>query len=303
MAVPVLIMVLTIVFIMVRVLPGDPALALLGEYASERTLNALREKMGINRPIISQYVEFLDKLLHGNLGRSMITGVSVSFCVARALPYTLVLTFTGICLGLIVGIPLGIIAALKRNTILDYLGRIFSLLGQSVPSFYLALLMMWVFSVKCNLFPSIGGGDSTDIRDVIYHLSLPGLTMGLVMTAYITRMCRSVMLNTLEEDYVRTARSKGLQEKRVVYKHALKNAMVPLVSITGVYSVVLIGGSIMVEIIFVRPGLGKMMVGAMLQRDYITLQSIMLIYSSFVVLINLFTDLLYAFIDPRIKYS
>jgi ABC-type dipeptide/oligopeptide/nickel transport system permease component len=301
--IPILLVVLTIVFIMARVLPGDPALALLGDYASESTLNALRERMGINRPITVQYVDFLGGLLHGDLGRSMITGMPISTSVVRALPYTLELTFAGIFIGLIVGIPLGIVGSVKRNTTVDYLGRLFSLVGQSFPSFYLALLMMWIFAVKWPLFPSIGGGHSTNIMDVMYHLCLPALTMGLVMTAYISRVCRSVMLNTLTEDYIRTAHSKGLSERRVLYKHALRNAMIPLISVVGVYSIVLIGGSIMVEIIFARPGLGKMMIGAMLQRDYITLQSVMVIYSVFVVFINLFVDLTYGFIDPRIRYA
>lgn len=302
-AIPTLVAVLTIVFLMVRVLPGDPAIALLGDYASQQAVEALRETMGLNKPLWAQYVDFFMKLFQGDLGRSMISGISVSWQVARALPYTLELTFSGIVLGLILGVPLGIITALHRNRLVDYLGRTFSLLGQSFPSFYLGLLMMLLFSIKLPLFPVLGGGDPHDLKAILYHLFLPGLTMGLIMTSYITRMSRSVMLDVCNEDYVRTARSKGLTERIVIYKHALKNALLPIISITGVYSIVLIGGSIMVEIIFARPGLGKMMIGAMLQRDYITLQSIMLIYSGFVVMINLFTDLIYGVVDPRIKYD
>ena len=161
---------------------------------------------------------------------------------------------------------------------------------------------MLLFSIKLKLFPIIGGGNLGDLKDTLYHLFLPGITMGMIMAAYVTRMSRSAMLNVLKEDYIRTARAKGLKESIVIYKHALKNILIPIISITGVYSVVLIGGSIMVEIIFSRPGLGKIMVGAMMQRDYIALQSTMVIYSVFVIILNLVTDLAYGLVDPRVKY-
>lgn len=301
-AIPILIAVLTLVFLLIRVLPGDPATVLLGDYASKEAIDQLRKTMGLDKSLIVQYLDFLTGLLRGDLGNSMITGSSVYHQIARALPYTLELTFFGIVFGVLFGVPVGIATALHRNKLPDYLGRIFSLVGQSFPSFYLGLLLMLLFSIKLDLFPVIGGGDLGSLGDTLYHLFLPGLTMGLIMAAYITRMSRSVMLNILNEDYVRTARAKGLKERIVIYKHALKNALVPLVSIIGVYSIILIGGSIMVEIIFSRPGLGKMMVGAMMQRDYIVLQSTMAIYSVFVVLLNLLADLSYGIIDPRIKY-
>ena len=301
-AIPILVSVLTIVFLLIRVLPGDPATVLLGDYASREAIEELRRTMGLNKSLLAQYFDFLGGLLSGDLGRSMITGTPVSNQVIRALPYTLELTFFGIVTGVLFGVPLGIITALYRNKLPDYLGRSFSLIGQSFPSFYLGLLLMLLFSIKFRLFPIVGGGDITDLRDTLYHLFLPGLTMGLIMAAYVTRMSRSAMLNILNEDYVRTARSKGLTERVVIYKHALKNALIPVVSIIGVYSIILIGGSIMVEIIFSRPGLGKMMVGAMMQRDYVTLQSTMAIYSIFVVVLNLLSDLTYGLIDPRIKY-
>lgn len=302
MSIPILLAVLTIVFLLVRVLPGDPAEVMLGDYASEKAVQALRKTMGLDKPLILQYMDFLRGLLVGDLGISMINSIPVSREVGYALPYTLILTFSGVIGGVLFGVPLGLLTALQRNRSADYFGRTFSLLGQSFPSFYLGLLLMLLFSVKLELFPVIGGGDLSDLKDTLYHLFLPGLTMALIMAAYVTRISRSVMLNVLTEDYIRTARSKGLAERVVIYKHALKNILIPIISISGVYTIILIGGSIMVEIIFSRPGLGKMMIGAMMQRDYITLQSIMAIYSIFVVVVNLFTDLSYGFVDPRVRH-
>lgn len=302
-SIPILLTVLTLIFLLVRVAPGDPAVAALGDYASQEAVEALREKMGLNAPIPVQYFRFLRDLARGDLGKSLITGVSMSQEVARVLPYTLELTIGGILIGSILGIPLGVFTALRRNTLTDYLGRTFSLAGLSVPAFYLGILTMLLFSVKLDLFPVVGGGDIHDLKDNLHHLVLPALVLGLIMTAYITRMSRSAMLNVLSEEYVRTARAKGLQERVVLSRHALRTALIPIVSVIGVYSIVLIGSSVMTEVIFSRPGLGKMMVGAMKQRDYTALQSIMVVYALFVVVINLLTDLAYGLIDPRIRYA
>lgn len=301
--IPILFAVLTLVFLLVRVAPGDPAVAALGDYASQEAVQALREKMGLNAPLWIQYLRFLSGLVRGDLGKSLISGYPVASQVGRVLPYTLQLTISGILVGSILGIPLGIITALYRNTLLDYLGRTFSLAGLSVPAFYLGIILMLLFSIKLGLFPVVGGGEWSNIGDNLHHLFLPALTLGLLMTAYITRMARSSLLNVLREDYIQTARSKGLKERLVIYKHALRNALVPIISVIGVYSVVLIGSSVMTEVVFSRPGLGKMMVGAMKQKDYMVLQSIMVIYAGFVVIINLVTDLVYGFIDPRIRYD
>ncbi len=302
-SIPILLAVLTIVFLLVRVAPGDPAQAILGDYASKEAVEALRERMGLNKPLWQQYIDFLTGLARGDLGKSMITGYPVARQVARVLPYSMELTLSGIIFGGVLGIPLGIYTALRRNRLADYLGRIFSLAGLSFPTFYLGILLILLFGVWLKLFPVVGGGELQDLGDNLRHLVLPGLTLGLIMTAYVTRMSRSSILNVLNEDYVKTARSKGLKERKVVYKHVLRNALIPILSIIGVYSIVLIGGSLLVEIVFSRPGLGKMMIGAMLQRDYIALQSVMVIYSGFVVIINLLTDLAYALVDPRIKYD
>jgi ABC-type dipeptide/oligopeptide/nickel transport system permease component len=301
-SIPILLIVLTLVFFVVRVLPGDPATAALGDYASKDAINALRAKMGLDVPLWLQYLRFLGDLGRGNLGTSIITGYSVSAQMVKVLPYTLTLTFCAISLGYLFGLPLGLSAAIRRNSFIDYFNRIFSLLGLSIPAFYLGILLILLFSIKIPIFPVVGGGDFYNLKDNLSHLFLPALTLGLLMTAYITRMSRSSILNILGEDYVRTAHAKGVAENRVLYKHVLRNALIPIVALGGLYAVVLIGSSVMVEIVFSRPGLGTLMVGAIKQRDYTTLQSVMVLYTVIVVLINLLTDLIYGLIDPRIKY-
>ncbi len=302
-SIPILLTVVTLIFFLVRSMPGGPAMAVLGDYASREAVEALEKQMGLDIPIWQQYLVFLKSLWRGDLGKSLITGMPIAPEVARVLPYTLELTISSALFGVVFGIPLGVFTALRRNRMFDYMGRTFSLAGISLPSFFLGILMMLVFSVKLDLFPVVGGGDIGDLADSLHHLFLPGLTLGLMMTAYITRTTRSSMLNALREDYVRTARAKGLRERIVIYGHTLRNALLPVVSFVGVYTIVLIGSSVLVEIVFSRPGLGNMMVGAIAQRDYMTLQSVMVIYASLVVIINLLTDLSYGLIDPRIRYD
>ena len=190
-----------------------------------------------------------------------------------------------------------------ENSFIDYFNRIFSLLGLSVPAFYLGIILILIFAVIFPVFPVVGGGDFWDLKDNLRHLVLPAMALGLLMMAYVTRMTRSSILDVLREDYVRTAHAKGVLERLVLYKHVLRNALIPIVALGGLYAVVLIGSSVMVEIVFSRPGLGKLMVGAIKQRDYTLLQSVMVIYAVMVVLINLATDLIYGLIDPRIKYD
>ena len=300
-SIPILFAVLTVIFLLVRAMPGGPAMTALGDYASKEAVEVLKKEMGLDVPLWVQYLRYIGSLLRGDLGKSLITGTPITPQLLYALPYTLELTVSAILLGVAFGIPLGILTAVKRNTFFDYVGRTLSLAGVSLPVFYLGILLMVVFSVKLDLFPVVGGGDLLDVSDNLQHLFLPGVTLGLVMTAYITRTTRSSILNILEEDYVRTARAKGMHERIVIYGHALRNALIPIVSFIGVYAIVLIGGSVLVEIVFSRPGLGKIMVGAINERDYIALQSVMVIYGILVIGINLLTDLSYGFVDPRVR--
>ncbi len=300
---PILLTVVTLIFFLVRSMPGGPAVAVLGDYASKESIAALEKEMGLDIPILKQYMNFLKALSQGDLGKSLINGMPVAPEVARVLPYTLLLTVSSALFGVFFGIPLGVFTALRRNRLFDYIGRTFSLAGISLPSFFLGILLMLIFSIKLDLFPVVGGGDIHDFSDMLHHLFLPALTLGLMMTAYITRTTRSSVLNVLGEDYVRTARAKGLRERRVIYGHTLRNALLPVVSFIGVYTIVLIGGSVLVEVVFSRPGLGKMMVGSIQQRDYMMLQSVMVVYAGMVIVINLLTDLSYGLIDPRIRYD
>lgn len=291
----------TIVFFVIRVIPGDPATAALGDYASKQAVEALRERMGLNDPLPVQYLRSLSDLLHGDLGESMITGKSVSEQVRHVLPYSLELAAFAVLFGVALGVPIGVYTAVKRNGILDHAGRIFSLTGLSVPAFYLGVLMMLIFAIKIDILPATGGGDLDDLADNLKHLVLPGVTLGLIMTASVTRLTRSAMLNVLGEDYIRTARAKGMKETRVIFKHALRSALIPILSIIGMWIIGVIGSSVTTEMVFVRPGLGKMLVGAILQRDYTTLQSLMIIYATMVAVVNLITDWTYGLADPRVR--
>jgi ABC-type dipeptide/oligopeptide/nickel transport system permease component len=285
-----------------RVLPGDPAYAILGDDAPPEALEEFRKSWGLNKPLWAQFGDYIGGLLSGDLGISMANRRPILAQILRALPYTLDLTVAGIAMGLIFGIPLGVITARYRNSTVDYSARIFSLAGLSTPSFYLGILFIFFLAYKVKLFPIIGGGELGDPWSRLSHLVLPALSVGLTQMAYITRVTRSSFLEVINAEYVQTARAKGLKERVVLYKHALRNALVPVVSVVGVYVAILIGGSITVDIVFNRPGLGKLMVGAINSHDYTMLQAIMTFFAAIIVLVNLLTDLAYAVIDPRIEY-
>jgi len=301
-SIPTLLAVFTLIFIIVRVIPGDPATAALGDYASQEAVEALRERMGLNEPIYVQYFDFIGGLLRGDLGRSLITSEPVIDQIRFALPHTVELAVAAILIGLVLGIPVGIVTAIYRNTFIDYVGRVLSLAGLSFPAFYLGILLLYFFSVRWGLFPTLGAGDFSDPVKNLHHLALPAISLGLIETAYIGRMTRSVMLNVLNDDFVRTARAKGLPEWAVLVRHAFRAALIPIVSLAGIFAISLIGSSVLTEVVFSRPGLGRMMVGSIRQRDYITVQSIMVVYAVIIVFINLLTDLIYGLVDPRVRY-
>lgn len=300
-ALPVVLGVLTVIFVIVRVLPGDPAQAALGDYAPRSAVDALRARLGLDAPLPVQYARFLTDLAHGDLGVSMINSVPVRDQVAYNLPFSLQLTVAALGIGVMVGVPLGVWTAIQHHRLPDYVGRILSLAGLSVPAFYLGILLILLFSIQLRWLPAIGGGNARAPADLVASLVLPALTLGLVMVASVTRLTRAAMLDVLTAEYVRTARAKGLRERAVTFVHALRPALVPIVSLTGVWAVALIGDSVTTELVFARPGLGTLMVGAVLQRDYTLLQSVMVIYAIFVVGINLVTDLTYGIVDPRVR--
>jgi ABC-type dipeptide/oligopeptide/nickel transport system permease component len=301
-AVPIFLGVITIVFVIVRVLPGDPAQAALGDYASRDAVDALRHRLGLDQPVPLQYAGYLAGLIRGDLGTSLVNGGPVRNEIAHNLPYTLQLTLLALVLGIAIGVPVGVVNALTRNRLPDAVGRVASLLGLSVPAYYLGILLILLFAIELRLLPAVGAGDLSHPGDALRHLVLPAGTLGLVMAAAVARFTRSTVLNTLGQDFVRTARAKGLRAPAVTVRHTLRAALIPIVSLAGLWSIGLIGDSVTTEIVFARPGLGSMMVGAMLQRDYTSLQSIMVVYTAFVVAINMLTDIAYGFLDPRIRY-
>lgn len=295
--------VLTIVFFIVRVLPGDPAMAILGDQATQSALEALRIRLGLDVPLYQQYFVFLGGVVVGDWGVSMVSGRPVIEEILKVLPATIELTVASLILGIVVGVPIGVWSAVRRNKLPDYLARIGSLLGLSFPAFVSAVLLLLFFSIHLRWFPVISSGQGSGLADRLRDLALPAVNLGLIMAAYITRVTRSAMLEVLNQDYVRTARAKGLAFAIIVWRHCLRNALIPVVTVVGLYLGILIGNSVLTEIVFNRPGLGKLIVGALNQRDYTMLQGMMVIYTLIVVLVNLITDLTYGLIDPRIKYS
>lgn len=302
-AIPTMFVVVTIIFLLVRVIPGDPARAALGDYASEEAIQSLREDLGLADPLWQQYITYLGNLIQADLGTSMVTRDSTWDQIQFVLPHTLELTIAAVLLALAFGIPIGVIAAVRQNSAADYVGRVVSLLGLSIPAFFLGLLLIYFFSAQMGIFPGIGAGNFSDPVDNVYHLVLPAVSLGLIEMAYVSRMTRSVMINVLSDDYVRTARAKGLLERVVLMKHAFRAGLVPIISLIGIFVVGLIGSSVLTEEVFARPGLGKLMIGAIKQRDYTLLQAIMVIYAFFIVVINIIVDIIYTVADPRVRYE
>ncbi len=303
MSIPILIAVLTLVFIIIRIVPGDPAMVVLGDQASAEALAALRTKRGLDVPLIEQYFTFLSGAFRGDLGTSLLSGRAVLDEVMTVLPYTVDLTIAGVLIGVVFGVPLGVLTAVYRNSVTDYIIRVFSLLGLSFPAFYSAILLIIVFSIQFNMFPVISDPDLSNYGQRFRHLVLPATNLGLIMVAYITRSTRSSMLEVLREDYVRTAKAKGVPRLVVITRHALKNALIPIVTVIGLYLGVLIGNSVLTEIVFNRPGLGKLILDALSERDYTMLQGVMVVYAFIIVIVNLITDLTYGLVDPRVKHQ
>ena len=275
-------------------LTGDPALVLLPPDASAEDVQRFREAMGFNDPFIVQYGRFLSGALRGDFGQSVRHGEPAFNLVVERMPATFELAGAALGVALVLAIPAGIISAVRRNTMLDYVSTIVALLGQSMPTFWLGIMLILVFSVQFNLLPSSGRGG-------LAHLILPAITLGLFTTARITRLTRSGMLEALNQDYIRTARAKGVGGPPVIWKHALKNAAIPIVTIVGIELGTLLGGSVITETIFAWPGVGRLSVQAIYNRDYPVVQAAVFLLSSTFVLVNLAVDVLYTYLDPRIR--
>lgn len=299
--IPTLLAMFTAIFIIIRVVPGDAAVVILGDQANEASLQALRTELGLDTPLFQQYLHFLGGLLQGDLGTSLVTRRPVLQEALLVLPNTLELALASIIIGLVLGMPMGIYAAVYRNSWPDYFGRIFSLVGLSLPAFVSGILLLLAFAIQLRWFPVIGSSQPTGLGARLASLALPALNLGIIMSAFVARVTRSSMLATLGEDYVRTARAKGVRSTRLILRHVLANSLLPIITVVGLYFGTLIGNSVLTEIVFNRPGLGRLILGALNTRDYTLLQGLMIIFASFVVLANLLTDLAYAAVDPRIR--
>ena len=294
MLIPVLIGVSLIVFTLMQLSPGDPAMIILGAQAAPEDIAILREEMGLNDPLVVQFFRFLFGMFTLDFGTSYKDGLPVLTKLLEALPYTAQLTFSAIIVALIIGIPMGIISATKQYSIFDRIATVLALIGFSTPNFWLSIMLILVFSVNLQWLPVSGTGS-------ILHLVLPSIALGLQSAAVFTRMTRSSMLEVLNMDYIRTARAKGLSERVVILKHALKNALIPVITVVGLQIGLLFGGAILTETVFAWPGVGRLMIDSIRAKDTPVVQGGVIFTASIFVFINLLVDILYAYVDPRVK--
>lgn len=303
-AVFVVIGVVTIAFGLIHLIPGDPVDAVLGTEASPESREALRRELGLDQPIYQQYANWWWDLLRGDLGRSVMTDQPVSQLVMQRLPTTIPLALMAIVIAVLISIPAGIISAVRRNSWIDAVVSVLAFSGLSIPGFWLAVLLILGFSLHLRWFPPSGYVSVfSDPIAGLHHLILPAIALGAALAAALTRMIRSSMLEVLGQDYVRTARAKGLRERGVVVQHALRNALIPAVTILGVQVGVLLSGALIIETVFALPGLGRLTVQAVLDRDFPLVQGCLIVIASIFVIINLITDMVYVYLDPRIRYS
>jgi peptide/nickel transport system permease protein len=321
---PVLLGVATVVFLALRLIPGDPAIALAGDKASAEQVDHLREELGLNRPLPVQYVEFMTHMFTLQLGRSIRTGGSVTAELATNFAPTIELSLAALFIALIVGLPAGIIAAIRRRTAVEYATMLFSLVGISMPVFWIGLMLIYWLGARGGWFPLSGTvsntidiptvtnfytidslltGNPSAFGDVLWHLVLPAITLSTITMAIVSRMARSSMLEVLSSDYLTTARAKGLRDHSVVLRHALKNALIPVITVIGLQLGALLSGAVLTETVFGRVGVGRYVVTAITARDYPVVQGTVVVVAVFVVAINLIVDVLYAALDPRIRYT
>jgi peptide/nickel transport system permease protein len=302
--VPVLLGISIVAFTLIHLVPGDTVSIILGTNTTAVSAAALRATFGLDRPAPVQYFVWLGGVLHGDFGPSLITGQAISSTIASRLPATMELTVAAMVLSLCIALPAGIIAAIRQYSVADYAGTSVALVGLSIPSFWLATILTIVFSVQWHILPPSGYvALSTDPVGNLKDLVLPAVTLGTGLAAVVMRYTRSAMLEVIRQEYIKTARIKGLPEKMVIFKHALRNALVPVVTVIGLQTAYLLGGVVIIEQIFDWPGIGKLLLNAVYQRDYPMVQGVILVIATLFVLINLVVDILYAYLNPRIRYA
>jgi peptide/nickel transport system permease protein len=301
--VPVMLLVAVLVFLMLRLTPGDPAAIIAGDNANAEQVALIRNRLGLDQPILAQFFIWFGNILRGDFGESFFFKKTVAELIASRLEPTLALSLSTIVLAVAVAVPLGVLAAYKQGTLIDKFVMGFSVLGFSVPVFVIGYSLIYLFAIKLNWLPVQGYQRLADgFGGFLQRLLLPSLTLSVIYIALIARMTRTSVLDVMREDYIRTARAKGQVERKVLFQHALKNAAVPIVTVIGLGIAVLIGGVVVTESVFSIPGIGRLTVDAVLARDYPTIQAVILLFSLVYVLVNLMVDLLYRAFDPRIRY-
>jgi peptide/nickel transport system permease protein len=323
--IPMIFIMVTLIFVVLRVMPGDPVSAMLGGHAPQRVIDQKKQELGLNKPIGAQYIDFLGQLAHFDLGKSMIYNEKVISPIKDKLPATIELTVFGLLVSLGIGIPLGAYAARRRRTGRDFGIRFYANVVYCIPVFWMGLLLQLIFGVFLGWFPISGRtsprvdvsefsrtgfyildtlriGNIAALGDVMWHLVLPALTLGVVLSGIFVRLTRANMLDVLKSDYILAARARGIPERRVVYNHGLRNALIPIVTMLGLQFSLLLAGAILTESTFSWPGMGRLLLERIYLRDYPTIQGVIIVYTLFVSLVSLLVDLVYAAIDPRVKY-
>ncbi len=288
--------VLVITFAVTRLTPGDPAEIMAGLEASPQAIESIRNELGLDKPILTQFGIYVGGIFHGDLGRSYFLGRDVTALIGEALPRTAWLALVALGFTAVIGVPTGILSAIRKDTWIDGAARGAALVGVSIPPFFAGLLAILVFSYYVRWFPSFGSGTWK-------HLVLPGLTLGLFSTGLVMRLTRSAMLEVLSQDYIRTARAKGLSQRATLYVHALRNAAIPVVTVMGLQLGGLLAGTVLTETVFSYPGIGRLLARSIFERDYPLVQGLILLISMSYVLVNLLVDVVYSLVDPRIRYQ
>jgi peptide/nickel transport system permease protein len=286
-----------VAFLLIHLTPGDPAQLMLGEFASQEALDSMRQQMGLDQPLPVQYGTYMGNLLRGDLGRSTRAHRPVLPYVLERFPATVQLTIGALVVSLVVSLPIGIFAAVKRGTPFDNFAMFFALIGQATPGFWLGLMMIALFAVALGWLPAFGRGEGFSLK----HMILPSFTLATFLMGLLVRLTRSSMLDVLSQDYIRTARAKGIRERGVLVRHALRNALIPLITVIGIQIGTLLGGAVVTEAVFAWPGVGSLVVQSISLRDYPVVQAIVLLLATVFVLINYSVDMVYHFLDPRIR--
>jgi peptide/nickel transport system permease protein len=295
----------TLVFFLMRAIPGDPIIQMLGPEYTPEAADALRRKLGLDQPVFIQYVRWMGDALRGDFGSSITGAESVSGAILAGLPKTMSIALLSFVIATIIAVPAGILAALKRNTPADFIVSLIAFLGVSMPSFWFGIILILVFAVNLGWLPSLGYKSFTDDGPVAWfrHLLLPSLAIGAGYSAILMRFVRAALLEAMSSDYIRTARSKGLSNRRVVIGHGLRNSMIPVVTVAGIQVALLLSGTVIIETVFAIRGIGRLLIGAIFDKDYPMVQGTILVVAVIFVFANLFVDIIYTLLDPRIKYD